>query len=144
MAEEREREQAGRGWPGAIGAVTLFVEDLAEARRFYRDVFRLPVFFENGESTVFRFGETLVNLLQASEAPELVAPARVAAPDGGVRFRFTLEVDDVDATCKELEERGVELLNGPLDRPWGSARRASATRAGTSGRSPTEPRGARR
>jgi catechol 2,3-dioxygenase-like lactoylglutathione lyase family enzyme len=25
----------------------------------------------------------------------------------------------VDAACAELAERGVQLLNGPLDRPWG-------------------------
>jgi uncharacterized glyoxalase superfamily protein PhnB len=28
-------------------------------------------------------------------------------------------VDDVDATAAELKRRGVELLNGPTDRPWG-------------------------
>jgi uncharacterized glyoxalase superfamily protein PhnB len=28
-------------------------------------------------------------------------------------------VDDVDAMCAELAERGVKLLNGPMDRPWG-------------------------
>jgi uncharacterized glyoxalase superfamily protein PhnB len=33
--------------------------------------------------------------------------------------QFTLEVDDVDATCAMLTARGVELLNGPMDRPWG-------------------------
>jgi uncharacterized glyoxalase superfamily protein PhnB len=32
---------------------------------------------------------------------------------------FTLAVDDVDAMCAELIGRGVELLNGPMDRPWG-------------------------
>ena len=62
---------------------------------------------------------TLVNLLVATEAPGLVAPASVASPDAGVRFQLTLGVDDVDATCDELRRRGVELLNGPLDRPWG-------------------------
>ena len=61
----------------------------------------------------------LVNLLEASEAPALVAPATVATPDAGVRFQFTLAVDDVDATVDELKSRGVELLNGPMDRPWG-------------------------
>ena len=39
--------------------------------------------------------------------------------DAGVRFQFTLGVDDVDAMCEELKKRGVDLLNGPLDRPWG-------------------------
>jgi uncharacterized glyoxalase superfamily protein PhnB len=60
-----------------------------------------------------------VNLLNASEAPELVKPAKAATEDAGVRFQFTLEVDDVDAMCEELRGRGVEILNGPIDRPWG-------------------------
>ena len=47
----------------------------------------------------------------------LVAPAAVAPPDAGVRFQFTLGVEDVDAMCERLRERGVELLNGPMDRP---------------------------
>ena len=25
----------------------------------------------------------------------------------------------MDALCAELASRGVELLNGPMDRPWG-------------------------
>ncbi|HEY6836330.1 MAG TPA: VOC family protein [Gaiellaceae bacterium] len=106
-------------WPGGIAAITLFVEDLEAAKRFYEEVFRLPVFYEDENSTVFRFGETLVNLLQASEAPSLVEPANVAPADAGVRFQFTLGVEDVDGTCDELRRRGVELLNGPMDRPWG-------------------------
>jgi catechol 2,3-dioxygenase-like lactoylglutathione lyase family enzyme len=106
-------------WPGGIAAITLFVDDLAAAKRFYGDVFGLPVFFEDDNSAVFEFGETLVNLLDAGEAPPLVAPAHVAAHDSGVRFQFTLEVDDVDAMADEVERRGAELLNGPMDRPWG-------------------------
>ena len=107
------------GWPGAISAVTLFVEGLEAARRFYVEVFGLPVFYEDESSAVFKFGETLVNLLKATEAPELIEPAPVASPDAGVRFQFTLGVDDVDAMCDELRRRGVALLNGPIDRPWG-------------------------
>jgi catechol 2,3-dioxygenase-like lactoylglutathione lyase family enzyme len=114
-----ERGTRAGPWPGGIAAITLFVEDLEAARRFYRDVFQLPVAFEDDNSTVFKFGETLVNLLKTSEAPGLVEPATVATRDAGVRFQFTLGVDDVDAKCAELIERGVELLNGPMDRPWG-------------------------
>jgi catechol 2,3-dioxygenase-like lactoylglutathione lyase family enzyme len=115
MNETTERD----GWPGGIAAITLFVEDLEAARRFYQEVFRLPVFYEDDNSTVFRFGDTLVNLLRASEAPSLVAPATVAPPEAGIRFQFTLGVDDVDSMSDELRSRGVELLNGPMDRPWG-------------------------
>lgn len=106
-------------WPGGIAAITLFVEDLAAARRFYEEVFQLPVFYEDDNSTVFKFGQTLVNLLRASEAPSLVAPAIVAPPEAGVRFQFTLGVEDVDRVSDELRGRGVEFLSGPIDRPWG-------------------------
>ena len=106
-------------WPTGIGAITLFVEDLEAARQFYREVFGLPVHFEDANSAVFKFGDTLVNLLKVTEAPELIGPATVASPEGGSRFVFTLEVDDVDAKCAELTAHGVQLLNGPMDRPWG-------------------------
>ncbi|MBA2460943.1 MAG: VOC family protein [Actinobacteria bacterium] len=115
----REESTPEPAWPGGIAAITLFVEDLERAKGFYQDVFQLPVFFEDSNSAVFRFDGTLVNLLRTSEAPGLVAPAAVAAPDSGVRFQFTLGVEDVDAVCERLSERGVELLNGPMDRPWG-------------------------
>ena len=106
-------------WPGGIAAITLFVDDLEEAKPFYERVFGLPVVYEDESSAVFKFGETLVNLLRTSEAPSLIAPASVAPVEAGARFQFTLGVEDVDAMCDELKSRGVELLNGPMDRPWG-------------------------
>jgi catechol 2,3-dioxygenase-like lactoylglutathione lyase family enzyme len=106
-------------WPGPIAAITLFADDLAATRQFYLDVFGLPVVFEDQASAVFRFGDTLVNLLSTANAPELVTPATVAGPDVGPRAVLAVEVDDVDAKCAELQELGVSLLNGPMDRPWG-------------------------
>jgi catechol 2,3-dioxygenase-like lactoylglutathione lyase family enzyme len=115
MSTSTERNE----WPGSIAAVTLFTEDLEASKRFYQEVFDRPVEFEDDDSAVFRFGETLVNLLAVREAHELIEPAVVGSRDSGVRFQFTLGVEDVDAMCAELQERGVELLNGPMDRPWG-------------------------
>ena len=106
-------------WPSGISAITLFVEDLAAAKQFYLDVFGLPVMFEDDNSAVFDFGNTIINLLDVRQAPSLIGPAAVAARDAGARHQFTIEVDDVDAMCAELAKRGVELLNGPMDRPWG-------------------------
>jgi catechol 2,3-dioxygenase-like lactoylglutathione lyase family enzyme len=108
-----------RSWPKGIAAVTLFVEDLAAARQFYLKVFGLPVVFEDDNSAVFKFGNTLINLLKTAAAGELIEPANVASREAGSRFVFTINVDDVDAMCTELIARGVELLNGPMDRPWG-------------------------
>jgi catechol 2,3-dioxygenase-like lactoylglutathione lyase family enzyme len=110
---------AERAWPAGISAITLFVEDLDAAKRFYGEVFGLPVAFQDDDSAVFDFGNTIVNLLKTGAAAELVEPAPVAGREAGSRLQLTIEVDDVDATCAELVSRGVELLNGPLDRPWG-------------------------
>jgi catechol 2,3-dioxygenase-like lactoylglutathione lyase family enzyme len=106
-------------WARGIVAITLFVEDLDTTKRFYQAVFDLPVVFEDGNSAVFKVGDTLINLLKISEANELIEPAQVARRDAGSRFVFTIGVEDVDAMCKELSARGVKLLNGPMDRPWG-------------------------
>jgi catechol 2,3-dioxygenase-like lactoylglutathione lyase family enzyme len=106
-------------WPKGISAITLFVEDLDAAKQFYREVFGLPVAFEDDNSAVFKFTNTLINLLKTTAAGELIHPAEVANREVGSRFQFTIEVDDVDAMCAELVSRGVQLLNGPIDRPWG-------------------------
>jgi catechol 2,3-dioxygenase-like lactoylglutathione lyase family enzyme len=106
-------------WPQGIFAITLFVEDLEATKQFYQTVFGLPVAFEDPNSAVFNYGNTLINLLKITEAPELIEPATVASLEAGSRMVFTIQVEDVDAMCTELIARGVKLLNGPMDRPWG-------------------------
>ena len=106
-------------WAQGIGAITLFAEDVEATKAFYQQVFGKNVFFEDANSAVFKFGDTLINLLKVSEAPELIAPAKVASLEAGARAVFTIQVDDVDAMCEQLTARGVKLLNGPVDRPWG-------------------------
>lgn len=117
-------------WRPAISAITLFVEDLPAAKEFYTRVFELPAYFEDQHSVVFRFGDVLVNLLVVTEAPELVEPGPVASPAAGARSVITIAVEDVDAVAARLTERGVTLLNGPQDRPWGVRTAAFADPAG--------------
>jgi catechol 2,3-dioxygenase-like lactoylglutathione lyase family enzyme len=104
-------------WTDDFQTVTLFVKDLAAARRFYREVFGLPSHFEDENCAVFRFGPVQINLLDVRAAPELVAPAEIGGD--GVRVVMTIGVDDVDAVARDVAARGATLLNGPLDRPWG-------------------------
>ena len=68
---------------------------------------------------VFKFGETMINLLEHGEAPSLIGPAAVASKESGSRFQFTIEVEDVDAQAERLSSLGITLINGPMDRPWG-------------------------
>ena len=119
MTQESNSTPIPAAWPQSIFAVTLFCEDLAKTIAFYERTFGLPIHFEGPTSAVFKFGSTLINLLQIGQADELISPALVANREAGSRFVFTVQVDDVDAMCAELAGRGVDLLNGPMDRPWG-------------------------
>lgn len=107
------------GTPGAVSAMTLFVQDLAASKDFYGRAFGLPIVFEDADSVVYRFGDAFVNLLHVSATPELIEPALAAPAGAGASAVFTITVDDVDATCAALIANGVTILNGPVDRPWG-------------------------
>ena len=102
-----------------VGAITLFVEDPRRSKAFYEKVFEVPVLFDDENSAVFQFENTIINLLATPAAHELIEPGTVGGPDAGARFQFTIWVEDANAVIAELANRGVELLNGPLDREWG-------------------------
>lgn len=106
-------------WQKEIGAVTFFVEDLDRSKLFYQQVFDLQPGFADETDTMFRLENTLLFLTKSSAASRMIAPAAVGDPGNGPRHVFAIIVDDVDAVCAELIEKGVTLLNGPEDRPWG-------------------------
>jgi lactoylglutathione lyase len=99
-----------------VGALTLFVADKERAKGFYARAFEREPMFEDDSSVVFKFENTLINLLDERAAPELIEPATVGT---GTRAQFTIWVDDVDGEHARLRSRGIDFLNGPLDRPWG-------------------------
>jgi catechol 2,3-dioxygenase-like lactoylglutathione lyase family enzyme len=102
-----------------VSAISLFVEDLQIAKSFYEAVFGVEVVFEDEHSVCVKFEQLFVNLLLGSAAQQQVEPAPVAGRDSGSRFQLSIWVDDVDAACVAVEERGVDLLTGPVDREWG-------------------------
>lgn len=102
-----------------ISAMSLFVEDLQKAKSFYQEVFDVPVVFEDDVSVVVQFDNLIINLLQVSQAHTLIDPGVVAERESGSRFQISIWVDDVDAVCSDLEQRGVTLLTRPTDREWG-------------------------
>ena len=113
----------------SVDFITLFAEDLEGSKSFYQDVFGLPLIYEDEASAVFRFANVGINLLRVPAAHDLIRPGVVASRDAGARLVFTIGVEDVDAVCAELAGHGVELLNGPVNRPWGM-RTASFTDPG--------------
>lgn len=108
--------------------VTLFVRDLVACRDFYTRVFAADMVYADAVSAVFGFSGTMVNLLADSEAAALISPMPVE--EGRPRMLLTIKVEDTDAECRRLEELGVPLLNGPVDRPWGRRTAAFADPAG--------------
>ena len=101
----------------ALGA--QIVDDVDRAKAWYQQVFDVPVLFEDDDSAAFKFDITIVNLLRISAAHSLIAPAVVATHQSGAYSQFTIWVDDADAVCADLNERGVTLINGPMNREWG-------------------------
>lgn len=106
-------------WTNKISEITLFVEDLKRSKTFYQESFKLAIMYEDENCAVFDYGNTSINLLNHSNARELIEPAPVGHNGDGARFQFTIQVPDVDRVCDELVIRGVKLLNGPVTRPWG-------------------------
>lgn len=102
-----------------VGAITMFVADRDRAKSFYETAFDAESAYEDEHSIAFKFENVIVNLLMTSEAQDLIGPAVVAGQDAGSRFQLTIGVEDTDDACEELARRGVELLNGPIDRAWG-------------------------
>lgn len=103
----------------SVGAITLFVADRRRSQSFYENAFELSAIYADDDAATFRLENLLVNVLEARAAHELIEPAPVGSQDAGSRFQLTVWVEDVDVACSELGARGVGLLNGPIDRPWG-------------------------
>lgn len=103
----------------SVGAITMFIEDTQRSKAFYEQVFGAKAVYEDENAVAFEFENLVVNLLRVPAAHELIAPAPVGIADAGRRFQLTIWVEDTDAVSEQLAARGVELLNGPVDRAWG-------------------------
>ncbi|MEM9591945.1 MAG: VOC family protein [Pseudomonadota bacterium] len=114
----------------AIEVITLFVQYIDTSRAFYDTAFARPVVYEDEVSFVLQFDNLMVNVLQVEEAHELVGPRQASTAMAQCHVLLTIRVEDTDATCSTLRDLGVELINGPIDRPWGRRTAAFADPSG--------------
>jgi catechol 2,3-dioxygenase-like lactoylglutathione lyase family enzyme len=114
---ETEAGDSMADWEKEIGAMTLFVPDLDRAREFYQESFGLDVQPMGDDTVMLRFKDMAVFLRAAAAAREPLPEILEEALNGA--GQFAIIVDDVDAVSAELSGRGVQLLSGPADRPWG-------------------------
>ena len=94
--------------------VIWYVESLKRSVVFYRDVIGLAVRIEGDGYVEFDLDNTKLSLFERSKLPELIGREGGTTPCGEIGFL----VDDVDAEADRLRGLGVELLTGPVDRPW--------------------------
>lgn len=111
--------------------INLFVEDLPSAKAFYEDVFGLESAFDSGDDgAAYKLGNVIVNLLTVPAAQRQIAPATVASRESGSRVQLAIVVEDIDAWCTELVAKGITLINGPVNQPWGMRTACFADPAG--------------
>ena len=104
-------------WKRRIGAITLYVPDLVEARKFYADAFGLDAQPLDDNTAMLRLGSIYVFLGRSATAAQPLPEVLEQAGKGA--GQFAIIVDDVDAVCAEIAGRGVQPLTGPADRDWG-------------------------
>ena len=81
-----------------LEALTLFVADPQQSKRFYGSVFAAETIFEDDVSVAVKFDSFILNLLQRGAAvEELLGP--VPAADAGASFLLTVGVEDADEAC---------------------------------------------
>lgn len=94
--------------------VIHYVESLERSVTFYRDVIGLTVRLEGDGYVEFAMDNTKFSLFDRSRLVELIGREGGAPPCGEIGFL----IDDVDAEAQRLERLGVEILRGPVNRPW--------------------------
>ncbi len=102
----------------------LLVNDFDTCFRYYRDVIGLPVTWGkegDGYAAFAVNSETNLAIMPLRDLLEDVALPSTDRTTGGInRAVISLEVTDVDAMTRTLQERGAELIFAPTDRAaWG-------------------------
>lgn len=108
--------------------VIIYSRDAEADRVFFRDVLGFPHVDASGGWLIFK-----------------LPPAEVAThpTDGDGYHELSFMCDDVEATVKELTERGVEFTQPVADQPWGRIARFRLPGGGVVGvYEPRHPRAA--
>ncbi len=91
--------------------VLLRSADFERSFRFYAQTLGLHIYREWGRGAtrgvVFFLGGGFLELSGSSEAP------------GSEKVSLWLQVRDVYAVGRELEDAGVDIVERPVDKPWG-------------------------
>jgi lactoylglutathione lyase len=101
----------------AVDYTIIFVRDFQAMRVFYQDVLGLPLSRELSDGWIeYRIGSNTLALAQPSRtAADLPVPLGTAS----LQLAFKVSAPDVDQCARELQEKGIALLEPPTDQPFG-------------------------
>jgi catechol 2,3-dioxygenase-like lactoylglutathione lyase family enzyme len=112
-----------------VSIVSVFVKDVDESKRFYTDVLGFVAKDDITLGDGYRWctvvhpsqPELMVNLAVPGppHPPELVDAMKRAQDEGGMHG-LGLNVDDCQRTYDELRAKGVEFIQPPSKRPYGT------------------------
>jgi len=104
----------------SISVITLFVEDEQRSKAFYEGLFDVTGTDEGHGTIIFQMDNLFLRLLERNQAEsEMLGHVPLADPGSGASVQLALFVEDADAFCADLVQRGVPIVYGPVDRPWG-------------------------
>ena len=97
-----------------VDFVSFLTQDIARARRFYKETLGLEIESEGEHDMEFKAGQVTLDIFDPSSIGQPFAPS----PAG-----LALRVDDVDTARTELEAKGVEfdgetIVTGVCKQAW--------------------------
>lgn len=104
----------------SVNVITLFVEDQLRSKEFYEQIFDVVGVDEGHGTVIFQFDNLFLRLLRREEAEsEMLGQVPVGDARAGTTVQLAFRVEDAETLCRELAERGISIVYGPVDRPWG-------------------------
>lgn len=97
-------------------ALCLLVEDYEKSLSFYKDTLGLEVNSTDNKYTDFKLGGTLLAIFQKDEATTMFSKGHMKSGGGAV---IAFPVENVEKSCEELKQKGIEFFEGPKKMPWG-------------------------
>ncbi|HTK05757.1 MAG TPA: VOC family protein [Ktedonobacteraceae bacterium] len=106
--------------------IRLLVKDFPVAVRFWRDLIKVPLQFQDETMgyAYFDTGKAGLELMACDEFASAVGEATPVPEPQGRQIVLDFRVDDVDASYAELIAQGATSVSAPVDRPAWRARTA--------------------
>lgn len=103
--------------------IRLLVSDVPACMRFYRDVLRFDVLWDDGEGNYvsFKTGDVVLALnKKQSMATALGTTEKPASAECQDKVALILAVEDLDLVYQQLKAEDVQFITEPIDHPdWG-------------------------